>query len=86
MTQEKAKLAKIQADKIDFELRIKKGEYISAAKIKNLWSNILISLKTKLLNIPKSVTNFYDGIDSANQLEKLLTKEIESALNDLSKR
>lgn len=86
LAQEKAKLAKIQAEKIEYDLKIKKGEYILASKVETIWSNILISLKTKLLNIPKSITNFYDGIDSANKLEMLLTREIESALNDLSKR
>lgn len=75
----------LEADRIELELAEKRKELIEIAKINQIWSHLLIELKTNLLLIPKKMGVVYDSIRDAFDLESTLNETIIETLEGLSR-
>ena len=80
---EQARYAAAQADKIEFELSIKREEYLKAAEIQKLIENAVSNCRSKLLAIPKKTAIQLVGISKPAEIEQVIKKFIYEGLNEL---
>lgn len=85
LTVEKAKLTQRQCEMMELQIAEKKKTLVSAEEIIDFWTNLISGVKFNLLDIPKTVSQQFDGITSADELEKMIYDLINSSLNNLSK-
>lgn len=82
--QEVAKLNQTKNEILKLELSEKNKELIKSDSVIRLWSDILTSLRIKLLTIPKSFSQLFNGIQDEYVAEAELEKIIRDVLKGLS--
>lgn len=82
--QETAKKTAVQTELLKLELAEKNKELIKADTIIKMWSDILTALRTKLLTIPKTFSQLWQGIGDEYIAESELEKIIRDALDGLT--
>lgn len=80
---ERARLTKAQADKHEFELAIKQGEYIAIVQLKAVLEKIIQNCRNKLLAIPKKTALQVCGMKKPAEVEELIKKLIYEVLDEL---
>ena len=80
---ERARLTKAQADKHEFDLSVKQGEYVEISQLKNVLSKIITNCRNKLLAIPKKTALEVCGIKKPAEVEELIKKVIYEVLDEL---
>lgn len=80
---ERARKAKAEADRIEFDLNIKKGLYVSAELVTHELEKIIMNCRSKLLALPRKYAPILATAENPNEAEKILTGGVEEALNEL---
>lgn len=80
----KTRLTNAQADRCELQNRRQKGELIDLAQLEKEWGVLLNNIKQKMLTIPKSISQMFDGFQNEHELEAELENNIRSVLDDLS--
>ena len=80
---ERARKAKVEADRIEFDLNIKKGLYVSAELVTHELEKIIMNCRSKLLALPRKLAPILATADNPNEAENILTGGVEEALNEL---
>lgn len=82
-TQERARKAKAEADRIEFDLAIKKKEYVAADLVLHEIEKSIMNCRGKLLAMPRKLAPLLATAEDPNEAEKLLTDGVNEALNEL---
>jgi phage terminase Nu1 subunit (DNA packaging protein) len=82
--EERARLTKLQGDKIELDLKERHGELVPANEIETIWAGILTSIKTRFLALPKTFAQLFNGIENEFEMEQELETQIRNILEDLS--
>ena len=80
---ERARKAKAEADRIEFDLKIKQGQYLQADLVKNEIEKSIGNCRAKLLALPRKFTPQVSVAQNPNEIEAILTSGITEALNEL---
>lgn len=81
---ERARLIKMQADKLAMEIDEEKGKLLDADKAIKAWDNLIARCRAVLLGIPNRLANQVVAINNAQEVAQLLKKAIYEALEELS--
>jgi len=79
----KARLIKIQAEKAEFDLAIKKKQYIPTEEVVYLLERLASEIKTSLLRLPRLSQQLL-LCATADEIKQVLTKNIDDILTELS--
>lgn len=82
--EERARLTKLQADKVRMEIDLLEGQTARMADITKAWEKALSELKSKLLAMPSNVAPHIIGITEYSQIEHILTQKVKDILNDVA--
>jgi phage terminase Nu1 subunit (DNA packaging protein) len=82
--EERTRLTKAQADKIELEVKVMQGKLLPAEEIESVWSDQVIRMRSKLLAMPVKLSVLLIGKDKQADIEQILRKEIHEALTELS--
>ena len=82
-TQERAKLTKLQAEKVTLELEQQRGNLIPAEMVILGWQGLLANARAKLLALPPKVAAQAVGADYV-EIEQLFRGVIYEALDELA--
>lgn len=81
---ERARLIKMQADRLAMEIDEEKGRLLDAEKAIRAWDNLIARCRAVLLGIPNRLANQVVAINNAKEVAQLLKKAIYEALEELS--
>lgn len=81
---ERARLIKMQADKLAIELDEEKGRLLDAEKAIKAWDNLISHCRAVLLGIPNRLANQVVAINNAQEVAQILKQAIYEALEELS--
>ena len=84
LTEERARLAKFQADKTELEVKQLTGELIHSEIVRTTWENQLSAMRAKLLSLPTKAAQVALTAESLHEIEECLKQIIYEALNELS--
>lgn len=84
LTQERTRLTKLQADKVDLENAILRAELIPADIVKTVWTGILGAVRGRLLALPPRLSALGFGAPTAEDLETISADLVHEALNELA--
>ena len=85
LNEERTRLTKAQADKAELELQEKEGSLVSSDQIKNLWSEYVANVKSKLLALPSKIGHLCQAAETYGEAEKIIKDGVYEALEELSK-
>lgn len=80
---ERARLIKMQADKLAMELEEEKGRLLDASEVEAAWNNIVTRCRSVLLRIPSKLA-LQLSVASPQEAEHIMKKAINDALLELS--
>jgi len=80
---ERARLIKMQADKLAMELEEEKGRLLDASEVEDAWNNIVTRCRSALLRIPSKLA-LQLSVASPQEAEHIMKKAINDALLELS--
>lgn len=80
---ERARKAKAEADRIEFDLKIKQGLYLQADLVQSEIEKSIGNCRAKLLALPRKFTPQISVAQNPNEIEDILTNGITEALNEL---
>ena len=80
---ERARKAKAEADRIEYDLKIKQGLYLQADLVQNEIEKSIGNCRAKLLALPRKFTPQISVAQNPNEIEEILTNGITEALNEL---
>lgn len=83
LTQERARLAKAQADKTELQLDVDKGKLIPAELVEEIWSNVITAVRARLLALPSKVSPML-ALASEAEMESELQAQIYETLTEMS--
>jgi phage terminase Nu1 subunit (DNA packaging protein) len=83
LTSERARLAKMQADKLEMELSAKRGDLVSVVEAEEAWKVLVGAFRSKLLMFPSRAADVIPGDGAV--AERLLKDMIHDALTELSR-
>lgn len=81
---ERARLIKMQADRLAMEIDEEKGRLLDAERATRAWDNLIARCRAVLLWIPNRLANQILAINNAKEVAQLLKKAIYEALEELS--
>ena len=84
LEQERARLARVQCEKIDFELARLRGSSLDADATVLSVSRLLVDLRTRLLAIPTKAAPLLLGCRTIPRLKDELERQIHDALRDIA--
>lgn len=84
LAKEKARHEKYKADLAELELKRRRGELIELEEVKKDWVRMINSCKAKMLSIPANVSPQLPGCENIRDMERVLKKHINQALEELS--
>jgi len=80
---ERARKAKAEADRIEFDLDIKKSLYLEADIVKSELEKTIGNCRAKLLVLPRKFAPLVSVAQNPNEVEEILTNGVTEALNEL---
>ena len=80
---ERARKAKAEADRIEYDLKIKQGLYLQADLVQNEIEKSIGNCRAKLLALPRKFTPQISVAQNPNEIEEILTNGITEALNEI---
>ena len=83
-TQERAKLTKLQAEKVSLELEQLRGTLLPTEMVVVGWMGHVSNARAKMLAIPPKAAAEIVGMESYLEIEQFLTMLIHEALDELS--
>jgi len=82
--EEKARLDKLRADKVEMEIAITKGEHIPAETATEAWSKIIQAMRSRILAMPTKAAPLLVGTKSAGEAQDILQRLTNEVLRELS--
>lgn len=80
LEQQKARLAKEQADKHALENATRRGELLECSVVERTWSSIFTALRARALSLPTKVAAELATMKDANRIRDRLTDEVHQIL------
>lgn len=80
LTQERARLAKEQADKTAMDNAVKRGELLRVSTVAKEWSHLIGPHSAKLLGMPRKLSPRLAAMKNANAINDCLSDEIRNIL------
>ena len=84
LLEEKALHEKAKRAITELELAKRKEELIEVSEVEMILTGVVLTCKNRLLAIPSKASPKLTGITNINEINDILTKEIDQALNELS--
>lgn len=84
LTDERARLTKINADRRELLLRKEKGELIETEMAMYLWGRVAMVIKSKLLSIPSKLASLVLGCKNIIEIKIITEKFIEEVLTEIA--
>lgn len=82
---ERARKAKAEADRIEFDLAIKQKKYVLSDLVEYSLEKVIGVCRAKLLALPRKLAPLISTAESPSEAEDILTEGVNEALNDLVK-
>lgn len=84
LTAERARLARAQADKAEAQVRVLRGELVEVDAVKREWSDILRSVRSRVLSVPSRVRQSLPHLTGhdVERLDSELRRSLEEASRD----
>lgn len=82
---ERARKAKAEADRIEFDLEIKQNKYIQVDLVGYELEKVIGNCRAKLLAMPRKLAPLIATAQNPNEVEEVLTNGVSEALNELVK-
>lgn len=80
---ERARLAKEQADKTEFDNQVRRGELVDAGEIEGAWLDICSDFKSRMLALPSRLSPRLLGVPTVPEINGILTAGVVDALSAL---
>lgn len=80
---ERARKAKAEADKLEFNLSIQKGEYIKTEFLEQTLTSVIMNCRSKLLSIPNKAALELVDKDKPLEIQEILKRYIYEILDEL---
>lgn len=84
LAEERTRLTKGQADKIELEVLILERELIHRSEIEQAWFDIAVSIKSKMLSLPTKLAAQLKAISDETMIEKIIKSHVTTALEELA--
>lgn len=84
LTDERARLAKMQADKVEHDLKVARGEFIPVKGAAWAWGKVIQQARARLLALPVKGAPLLIGKKSLPEVKETLDALICDALNELT--
>ena len=84
LSQERAKLTKLQAEKAKLELEQQRGNLIPMELVVEAWQGLIGNARAKLLALPPKAAAQVVGVESYLEIEQVITILIHESLDELS--
>lgn len=85
LSDEKKRLARLQADKLEIEIATLKGQLLLFSDVEREMSDVVISFRAKMLSIPSKLAPELAMESNPMIIEERLRSEIKEALSELSR-
>jgi len=85
LASERARLARLQADKLEAELAAKRGDIITLTEAVMGWSDLVNAFRQKMLSLPVLASDSIPGIADRSVAERILTGMVYEAHSELSR-
>lgn len=84
LDQERARLARSQREKVEFELRVRRGEVVEVAPLRGALSSTARSVRDAILATPNRLAVVIAAESNADRVHELMTTELRAALTRLA--
>jgi phage terminase Nu1 subunit (DNA packaging protein) len=84
LTAERARLAKLQSDKIQIEIDTLQGRLIPAELVEKEWTNLVARFRARIIAIPSKLAHQVAVMQSVPEIEELIRALAYEALNELA--
>ena len=81
---EKARHERLKADKAEIEVGRMRGEYVNINDVARLWMDVHGVVVNRLINLPKKLAPMLVKIESAEDAEEIIERDLRSALEMIS--
>lgn len=81
---ERARLAKAQADRTEFDLKISRGEYVNKDEAGGLLETVVMAIRAKLLSLPTKTAPLVTGVKKLPEARDILDGATHEILAELS--
>jgi hypothetical protein len=82
--EEKARLDKLRADKVEMEIAIAKAELMNPEEAMEAWSKVIQAARSRILSIPTKAAPLLIGTKSAGEAQNILQRLVNEALKELA--
>jgi phage terminase Nu1 subunit (DNA packaging protein) len=82
-TSQRERLAARQAERLEIEVAVKRGELLYASEVTRVWADHIVNARDKLRAIPRKLAPQLAATRSPDLAVAILTKEIDDALSEL---
>jgi len=82
--EEKARLDRLRADKVELELEEMRGKLVHVDKISTHWANVANLIRTRMLAVPTKAAPLVKGAGTLAEIKETLEVLIHDALTELS--
>lgn len=83
LQQERARLAKEQADKYELENELRRKKQLDADEVQEMMTECAAAVRAKLLPLPVKLARVAQAAESLQEIEQAVKTEIYAALNEL---
>lgn len=73
-----------QADKIEMENAVARGELVPAADVEKGWTDILSRVKTRMMQVPYTCAMVISGMTDMAQIQEVIREAVRDALMEMS--
>lgn len=84
LSQERARLAKAQANITEMQEAELRGELVRGSEVIDYWAQIIVNAKTQLLALPRRVGHLVLGVPTLGEVESVILAEVETTLRELA--
>lgn len=81
---QRERLAAAQAEKVEVENRVRRGELVEVEQVGVEWDDLVLAARAKLLSLPTKVAPQLVGRTDPNAIRTILRAEINAALAELA--
>ena len=81
---QRERLAAAQAEKVETENRVRRGELMDAQEMIAIWSDILAAVRAKFLSMPSKLGPQLVAIEDAGVIAERIREEVYAALSELA--
>jgi phage terminase Nu1 subunit (DNA packaging protein) len=84
LSQERARLAKAQADITEMQREELRAELVRGGEVEAYWSQIIINAKLQLAGLARRIGHLVLGVPTLGEVESVIAAEVEATLNELA--